>query len=66
MIDAFGGIEGRRVVTWSLRSVLILVAVILFVISAVGAFKADFDLLALGLAFFAAAFIVPERGLGRM
>lgn len=50
----------------TLRSVLILVAVILFVIAAVGAFKADFDLLALGLAFFAAAFIVPERGLGRM
>ena len=66
MIHGIGGIEGRRVVTWSLRSVLILVAVILFVISAVGAFKADFDLLALGLAFFAAAFIVPERGLGRM
>ena len=49
----------------SLRSILILVAVILFVAAAIG-FKTDVNLLAAGLAFFAAGFIVPDRSLGRM
>jgi len=49
----------------SLRSVLILIAVILFIVAAIG-FKSDINLIAVGLAFFAAAFIVPERGFGRM
>jgi hypothetical protein len=57
--------KGGAFVNMTLRSVLILVAVILFIVSAIG-FKTDVNLLAIGLAFFAASFIVPERGLGRM
>ena len=56
---------GRRIVNLSLRSILILVAVILFVAVALG-IKTDVNLLAVGLAFFAAGFVVPDRGLGRM
>ena len=48
--------------TLSLRSVFILVAVILFVISAFG-FDANINLVAIGLAFFAGSFIVGDRGL---
>lgn len=48
--------------TLTLRSVLILVAVILFIVVALGV-DTTIDLTALGLAFFAAAFIVPDRGL---
>jgi hypothetical protein len=51
--------------SWTLKSVLILIAVIVFIVDAVGV-KVDINLLAIGLAFFAAAFIVPDRNLNRM
>lgn len=51
--------------TLTIRSLLLLVAVILFLAAAVGYSMRDFSLQSLGLAFFAAAFIVPERTLGR-
>jgi hypothetical protein len=53
---------GGCVVSWTLKSVLILVAVIVFIVAAIGV-KVEINLIALGLAFFAAAFIVPERNL---
>lgn len=49
----------------TLKSILILIAVIVFVVAAIG-IKVDVNLIAVGLAFFAAAFIVPDRGVGRM
>ena len=49
----------------TLRSILILVAVILFIAVAIG-IKTDVNLTAVGLAFFAAGFVVPDRGVGRM
>jgi hypothetical protein len=49
-------------VTLTLRSVLILVAVILFIVVAIGV-DTTLNLTALGLAFFAGAFIVPDRNL---
>jgi Ca2+/Na+ antiporter len=53
---------GGCLVSWTLKSVLILIAVIVFVVDAIGV-KVDINLIALGLALFAAAFIVPERNL---
>lgn len=49
----------------SLRSIFFVVAVILFVAVALGV-KVDVNLTAVGLAFFAAGFVVPDRGVGRM
>lgn len=48
--------------TLTLRSAFVLIAVILFVVSAFG-FDANIDLVAIGLAFFAGSFIVGDRGL---
>jgi hypothetical protein len=56
---------GGCLVSWTLKTVLILIAVILFIVAAVG-IKVEVNLIALGLAFFAAAFIVPDRSLRRM
>lgn len=56
---------GGCLVTWTLKTVLILIAVIVFIVAAVG-IKVEINLIALGLAFFAAAFIVPEGSLRRM
>jgi type IV secretory pathway VirB3-like protein len=52
-------------VNWTLKSALILIAVILFLVAAIGV-KVDVNVVALGLAAFAAAFIMPERGLRQM
>jgi hypothetical protein len=49
-------------VTLTLRSVLILIAVVLFIVSAIGV-DTNINLLALGLAFFAGGFVVPDRNL---
>jgi hypothetical protein len=49
-------------VTWSLRSILLLVAVILFVLAALGVSIGAVSLVPLGLAFFAAAFLLGEGG----
>ena len=48
----------------SIRSILLLVAVVLFVLDAVGVGLAGLSLLPLGLAFFAGAFLVSEGGFG--
>jgi len=48
----------------SIRSILLLVAVVLFVLAAVGINLGDISLVALGLAFFAGAFLVSEGGFG--
>ena len=47
------------------RSVLLLIAVILFVLAAVGIDVAGISLVALGLACFAGSYLVPETALGR-
>jgi hypothetical protein len=44
----------------TVRSILLLVAVILFVLAAVGVDLGSLAILPLGLAFFAAAFIAPD------
>ena len=48
----------------SIRSVLLLVAVVLFVLAAVGVSLGTVGLLPLGLAFFAGAFLLADGGLG--
>jgi hypothetical protein len=51
--------------TWSLGSILLIIAVICFVLAAVG-LKVDVNLIALGLAFFAGSFLVGALpGTGR-
>ena len=47
------------------RSLLLLVAVILFVLAAVGIDVSSISLVPLGLACFAGSFLVPDRALGR-
>jgi len=49
----------------TIRSVLILIAVILFVIAAIGVDVRGLSLTALGLAFFAGAFLVPDTVISR-
>ena len=51
------GIRGR---SWGPRSILLLVAVVLFLLSAVGINLGAIDLVALGLAAFAGAFLLGE------
>jgi hypothetical protein len=46
------------------RSLLLLIAVVCFVLSAIGIGFSGVSLLAVGLAAFAGAFLVGERGLG--
>jgi hypothetical protein len=50
--------------TLTIRMLLLLIAVIIFVIAAFGVKVGDVSLVALGLAFFAGAFLVPETALG--
>jgi hypothetical protein len=50
--------------TFTFRSILLIVAVILFLLAAFGVGFGDISLSALGLAAFAAAFIVPELPVG--
>jgi hypothetical protein len=47
-----------------LRAILLLVAVILFIVAAVSDGDTAFNLLCIGLACFAAAFIVDDMNLG--
>jgi hypothetical protein len=51
--------------TFTARSVLLIVAVILFLLAAFGIGFGGISLSPLGLAAFAAAFIVPELPVGR-
>lgn len=46
-----------------LRSILLIVAIICFVLAIVGVALGDVELVPLGLAFFAAAFLVGDGGL---
>jgi hypothetical protein len=50
--------------TLTIRSVLLLIAVILFVVYALGVRTGDLSLLGLGLACFAGAFLVPDTTIG--
>jgi hypothetical protein len=47
------------------KTLLIIIAVVIFIIAAIGIDTGDLSLIALGLAFFAAAFVVPDRALDR-
>ena len=47
----------------TVRSLLLLAAVILFVLAAVGIDVSGISLVALGLACFAGSFVAPDRGL---
>jgi hypothetical protein len=49
----------------TVRTLCLLIAVILFVIAALGVDVRGISLVALGLAFFAGAFLVPDSVLGR-
>ena len=46
------------------RSILLIVAIVLFVLAAVGVALGDISLIPLGLAFFAGAFLVGDGGFG--
>ncbi len=46
------------------RSLLLLIAVVLFVLAAIGIALGTISLLALGLACFAGSFLAPETALG--
>ena len=45
-----------------LRSILLIVAIVLFVLAAIGVGLGDISLIPLGLAFFAGAFLVTDGG----
>jgi hypothetical protein len=49
----------------TLRTLCLLIAVILFVVAALGVDVRGISLVSLGLAFFAAGFLVPETTLSR-
>jgi hypothetical protein len=49
----------------TVRTLCLLIAVILFVVAAIGVDVRGISLVALGLAFFAAAFLVPDTVVGR-
>jgi hypothetical protein len=46
------------------RSILLIVAIVCFVLAAIGVAVGDVSLIPLGLAFFAAAFLVGDGGFG--
>ena len=48
--------------TWGLKDILVLIAVICFVLAAIG-LDVNVSLVAVGLAFFAASFLVPNRSI---
>jgi hypothetical protein len=48
--------------TWGVSEILLLIAIICFVLDAIG-LDVNVSLTAIGLAFFAAAFLVPNRGI---
>ena len=49
----------------TIRSVLLIIAIILFIVAAFGIDVRGVSLTALGLAFFAGAFLVPDTVVGR-
>jgi uncharacterized membrane protein len=56
---------GGRSMKLTIRTLLLLIAVILFVIAAFGVDVRGISLIAAGLAFFAASFIAPDTAVGR-
>jgi|tagenome__1003787_1003787.scaffolds.fasta_scaffold13524481_1 hypothetical protein len=50
--------------TLTIRTLCLLIAVILFIVAAIGVDVRGISLTALGLAFFAASFLVPDTMLG--
>jgi hypothetical protein len=56
--------RGALRVNLSIRSILLLVAVVIFVLAAVGVSLGTIGLVPLGLAFFAGAFLVGDGGFG--
>jgi hypothetical protein len=48
--------------TWGIAEILLLIAVICFLLAAIG-LDVNVSLVAVGLAFFAASFLVPNRGI---
>jgi hypothetical protein len=65
MIQAFGAPSTEDYMQLTVRTLCLLIAVILFVIAALGVDVRGISLVALGLAFFAGAFLVPDTVLGR-
>ena len=67
---AFGGLAAKHPpchrpamrMTWGISQILLLIAVICFVLAAIG-LDVKVSLIAVGLAFFAASFLVPSGGL---
>jgi hypothetical protein len=55
----------RPEVQLTFRTLCLLIAVILFVLAALGVNVRDISLTALGLAFFAGSFLVPETNISR-
>jgi hypothetical protein len=50
--------------TLTIRSILLLIAVLLFVLDGLGVAIGGLDTIALGLAFFAASFLAPDTAVG--
>ncbi len=50
--------------TLTIRSILLLIAVVLFVLAAIGVGLGDISLVALGLACFAGSFLAPDTVVG--
>jgi hypothetical protein len=65
MIGASTDDSGGLGMQLTLRTLCLLIAVILFIIATVGVDVRGISLVALGLAFFAGSFLVPERALSR-
>jgi hypothetical protein len=61
--DAGDPLQKEGVMNLGLRSILLIIAVICFVLAAIGIGLGDIGLVALGLAFFAGAFLVGDGGL---
>ena len=67
---AFGGLAAKHPpchrpamrMTWGISQILLLIAVICFVLAAIG-LDVKVSLIAVGLAFFAASFLVPSGGI---
>ena len=55
-------VNSRMRMTWGISEILLLIAIICFVLAAIG-LDVKVSLVAIGLAFFAASILVPNRGI---
>jgi hypothetical protein len=62
-MDAYGGRQEVAHMNLGLRGILLIVAVICFVLAAIGFGLGSISLVPLGLALFAAAFLVADGGI---